>query len=76
MGWSQPATAGPMPEPRMGHSSAVVGHNIIVLGGFYFRKQDALRAGSMLKELFLGVLKVLDTESLTWSRLRVTGTPP
>ena len=78
MAWSSPETSGPSPTPRMGHVSEVVGTNLIVQGGFYFnsKQQRGMRLGSMLKDCYLNDLKVLDTESMTWSRLRISGTPP
>ena len=78
MAWTQPETSGPAPLPRMGHVAAVVGNNIMIQGGFYHdssRASDS-RMGSKLKECYLNDLRVLDTETLVWSRLRVSGVPP
>jgi host cell factor len=77
MAWTQPETSGPAPLPRMGHVATVVGTNVLIQGGFYYDKsQVSDKMGSRLKESYLNDLRVLDTESFVWSRLRVSGVPP
>jgi N-acetylneuraminic acid mutarotase len=80
MGWTQPETTGYLPVPRMGHTAVLIGTNILVQGGFYFdeekHRKSGMKMGSFLKDCYLNDLRVLDTETLVWSRLRVSGTPP
>jgi len=80
MAWMRPTTTGPEPTPRQGHCSILIGSNLIIHGG-YQHKEDSLKKaglaqGSVLKSSFQNDIKVLDTETFIWSRLRISGTPP
>jgi len=81
MAWSKPTTTGPAPCPRKGHCSILIGTNLVVHGGFWFNDENMKKAGgkhqgSALQECYLNDIRVLDTETFVWSRLRVSGTPP
>mmetsp|Transcript_8306 Transcript_8306/g.16388 ORF Transcript_8306/g.16388 Transcript_8306/m.16388 type:complete len:382 (+) Transcript_8306:23-1168(+) len=80
MAWTQPATSGPSPCPRMGHAACLVGNNLVIQGGFSYNerafKEAGTKMGSAMAECYLNDLRVLDTETFTWSRLRVSGVPP
>ena len=78
MAWTQPETSGPAPTPRMGHVASVIGNNILIQGGFCYDRtlpKDE-KIGSKLKDCYLNDLRVLDTETFVWSRLRIFGIPP
>jgi hypothetical protein len=51
-----------------------------VHGGFNFNeekiKNSMNKIGTTLQECYLNDIRVLDTETYIWSRLRVSGTPP
>ena len=54
---------------------------MVVHGGFWFNEEAMKKAGEKfqgqaLQECYLNDIRVLDTESYVWSRLRVSGTPP
>jgi len=78
--WNKAETTGPAPCPREGHAAILVGTNLVVHGGFNFDeptyKKENKKYGSYLQGCYLNDIRVLDTESLLWSRLRVSGTPP
>jgi Rab9 effector protein with kelch motifs len=78
--WSKPEVSGPAPLPRMGHSSIIVGPNMLVFGGFRYDdtiyKSNGTKHGTALQECYYNDIRVLDTETFVWSRLRVSGTPP
>lgn len=81
MAWSKPNTTGPAPCPRKGHCSILIGTNLVVHGGFWFSEENMKKAGgknqgSALQECYLNDIRVLDTETFVWSRLRVSGSPP
>lgn len=80
MAWTKPMVSGPEPSPRQGHSAILIGSNLIVHGGFKLRedklKKCGLAQGNVLRDSFLNDVRVLDTESFTWSRLRISGSPP
>jgi host cell factor len=90
MAWSRPnctgkrfliiSFLGPAPCPRKGHCSILIGTNLVVHGGFTFNeehmKKNVNRIGSALQECYLNDIRVLDTETFIWSRLRVSGSPP
>ena len=71
---------GPAPTQRMGHTALQIGTNLLIQGGFYFneetQKSGGMKQGSQLKSCYLNDLRILDTETFVWSRLRVSGTPP
>lgn len=71
---------GPVPCCRMGHAAILVGTNLVIQGGFKFEessyKQSGKEHGTYLQNCYLNDVRVLDTETLVWSRLRVSGTPP
>lgn len=51
MAWARPATSGPEPSPRKGHSAVLIGTNLIIHGGFYQNqeaKQSPQHAGTSL----------------------------
>ena len=81
MAWSKPNTSGPAPSPRKGHCAILIGSNLVIHGGFYFNEEHMKRAGggkqgTALQECYLNDIRVLDTETFIWARLRVSGTPP
>ena len=81
MAWNKPDTTGPAPSPRKGHCAILIGSNLVIHGGFYFNDEHMRRAGAgkqgtALQECYLNDIRVLDTESFIWARLRVSGTPP
>jgi hypothetical protein len=57
-----------------------VGTNLVVQGGFYFDeatyKHESKKYGNFVQGCYLNDIRVLDTETFLWSRLRVSGTPP
>ena len=81
MAWSKPECSGPAPCPRKGHCAILIGSNLVVHGGFWFNEEHMKKAGgahqgTALQECYLNDIRVLDTETFVWSRLRVSGTPP
>jgi hypothetical protein len=56
MVWSKLETSGSPPIARQGHASCVVGHNLIIQGGFYFDedsyKKKYSNYGSYIKVLY------------------------
>ena len=64
----------------MGHTAVQIGTNLLIQGGFFFdgevQKAAGLKQGSQLKSSYLNDLRILDTETFVWSRLRVSGSPP
>ena len=59
----------------------LIGSNLVVHGGFWFsseqmKKAGATSQGSALQECYLNDIRVLDTDTYIWSRLRVSGAPP
>lgn len=59
----------------------MIGTNLVVHGGFWFNDDNMKKAGgkaqgSALQECYLNDIRVLDSETYIWSRLRVSGTPP
>ena len=63
MVWSKLETTGTPPVPRQGHASCVVGHNLIIQGGFYFDEENYRKKldtyGTYLKVEFKIILVVL-----------------
>ncbi|TNV78497.1 hypothetical protein FGO68_gene5245 [Halteria grandinella] len=80
MAWQQPQTTGPEPSPRHGHSSILIGNNLVVHGGFKLKEDQlktcGLNQGGFVKASYLDDIRVLDTDSFIWSRLRISGSPP
>lgn len=80
MAWSRPNVSGPAPSPRQGHSSILIGNNLVVHGGFKLRedqlKNCGLNQGSAVNASYLNDIRVLDTDTFTWSRLRISDEPP
>lgn len=80
MAWFRPETSGPAPTPRQGHTSILIGNNLVVHGGFKIREEQlktcGLNQGGHVAASYLTDLRVLDTDTLTWSRLRISGEPP
>ena len=64
----------------MGHTAMQIGSNLLIQGGFFFdeeaQKSAGFKQGSQLRNCYLNDLRILDTETFVWSRLRVSGTPP
>ena len=64
----------------MGHTAMQIGSNLLIQGGFFFdeeaQKAAGFKQGSQLRNCYLNDLRILDTETFVWSRLRVSGTPP
>ena len=59
----------------------LIGSNLVVHGGFWFsdegmKKAGATSQGTALQECYLNDIRVLDTDTYIWSRLRVSGAPP
>ena len=80
MAWSKLETGGPSPIPRQGHASCVVGHNLIIQGGFSFDeekyKKNFNNYGTFLKSCYLNDIKLLDMKDNTWVQLKTNGQPP
>jgi len=80
MAWKRAAPSGPAPSPRQGHASILIGNNLIVHGGYKQQveqlKTAGLYMGTPLATSYLNDIRVLDTEQLVWSRLRISGYPP
>ena len=80
MAWNRPEASGPAPTPRQGHSSILIGNNLVVHGGFKLREDQlktcGLNSGSQVSASYLPDIRVLDTDTFTWSRLRISGEPP
>ena len=80
MAWTKPKTSGPAPCPRKGHCSILIGTNLVIHGGFNFTeeqmKKNPKKHGSTLAACYRNDIRVLDTETYVWSRLRVSGSPP
>ena len=78
--WNKLDTAGQPPVPRQGHASCVVGHNLIIQGGFYFDdekyKKSKNNYGTFLRSCYLNDIKLLDLKENTWVQLRTNGQPP
>ena len=57
MAWNKLDTIGPSPVARQGHASCVVGHNLIIQGGFTFDESKYKKShgnyGTYLKECYL-----------------------
>lgn len=64
----------------MGHTAMQIGSNLLIQGGFYFneeaQKAAGMKQGNQLRSCYLNDLRILDTDTYVWSRLRVSGTPP
>jgi host cell factor len=80
MAWFRPETSGPEPSPRQGHSSILIGNNLVVHGGFKLKEDQlktcGLNQGGTVAASYMSDIRVLDTDSFTWSRLRISGEPP
>lgn len=81
MAWSKPDTSGPAPCPRKGHCAILIGTNLVIHGGFNYDDEAVKKAGfknqgTALQDCYLNDIRVLDTETYVWSRLRVSGSPP
>lgn len=61
--WSQPRCRGTAPEPRYGHSAALVGNRVVIFGG-------------KGKETYFRDLHALDANSLTWYQGPSSGGAP
>lgn len=53
----------------------------MIHGGFHYNEENMKKAGyknqgTALQQCYLNDIRVLDTETYVWSRLRVSGTPP
>ena len=80
MAWKRANPSGPAPSPRQGHASILIGNNMIVHGGYKQKDSEIKKAGlcmgTPLSTSYLNDIRVLDTEQLVWSRLRISGIPP
>lgn len=80
MAWTEPTTSGPAPTPRMGHAALMANDQLIVHGGFYLppvaRKATSFTIGGVLHDSYLNDVRVLDVNTLVWSRMRTHGAPP
>ena len=56
------------PKARTGHSSIVVGKNLIIYGGYHIHK-----SGNEIKTEILCSIGILDTNTVTWSKPSVGG---
>lgn len=78
--WTQPKCNGPAPSPRQGHIAIQVQNNMIVQGGFCFeeekQKAAGFKQGSTLRDCYYNDIRILDTETFNWTRLRISGQPP
>ena len=68
MGWSVGVCSGEPPSQREGHTSSVVGAQIVVFGGAGLDVED--------RPVNLNDLHILDTERMAWSRPVVSGRVP
>jgi N-acetylneuraminic acid mutarotase len=70
MTWLRPRTAGRPPSMRYNHTTSLLPDGrILVFGGYVAGK-------SVKKPLYLDDVRELDTETMVWSRPRVTGSYP
>ena len=80
MAWFKPECSGPAPTPRQGHSSILIGNNLVIHGGFKMNTEQiktcGLNMGSAVSSSYMSDIRVLDTDTYTWSRLRISGEPP
>jgi hypothetical protein len=80
MAWQRCEPSGPAPTPRAGHAAILIGTNLVIHGGFCMKSDDiktcGLKLGTPTASSYLNDLRVLDTETLVWSRLRISGSPP
>ena len=80
MAWQRPECSGPAPTPRQSHSSILIGNNLVIHGGFKLKaselKNCGLNQGSLVQSSYLDDMRVLDTDTFVWSRLRISGLPP
>lgn len=79
MAWSKPSTTGVGPSARMGHVAVQVSSNyLLIQGGFHFdpAKKATMHLGSVLDSSYLNDLRMLDTDTMAWSQLWISGTPP
>ena len=66
--WERPATEGPVPEARGGHTASLVGTDLIIFGGHYY--------GGDGKFVYLGDTCVLDMTTNMWHKVRTGGDEP
>jgi len=45
MAWSRPTATGPAPAPRQGHSSILIGNNLVIHGGFKLKQEQMASCG-------------------------------
>ena len=80
MAWQRTQTSGPEPTARQGHASVLIGNNLVIHGGFCLRieelKKAGLKQGTPTQQSYISDIRVLDTDSFVWSRLRISGSPP
>ncbi len=80
MAWTKAETSGPAPSPRQGHAAILIGNNLVIQGGFCLKaaelKTADLLRGTPVVSSYLNDIRVLDTDTLVWSRLRISGAPP
>ena len=66
--WERPATEGPVPEARGGHTACLVGTDLIIFGGHYY--------GGDGKFVYLSDTCVLDMTTNMWHKVRTGGDEP
>lgn len=80
MAWQRPFCSGPAPTPRQGHASILIGNNLVIHGGFKLMEQQlktcGLNQGGYVASSYHDDIRVLDTDTFVWSRLRISGLPP
>lgn len=80
MAWQMTQTSGPEPSARQGHAAILIGNNLVIHGGFCLRadelKKAGLKQGTPTQQSYISDIRVLDTDTLVWSRLRISGSPP
>ncbi|KAK4402271.1 Kelch domain-containing protein 3 [Sesamum angolense] len=65
--WILPSVRGNGPEPREGHSAALIGKRLFIFGGC---------GKSVDSEIYYDDLYILNTETFSWKRVVPSGTPP
>lgn len=63
--WSAPAISGDVPRPRRGHSTNVIGDNLLLFGG-----QD------MVTSILENDVRVLNARTLQWAKRSLSGEVP
>ncbi|KAD2805962.1 hypothetical protein R6Q59_027963 [Mikania micrantha] len=67
--WMTPYVRGEGPEAREGHSAALIGKRLFIFGG-------CGKSIDTLVEEYFDDLYILNTETMVWKRMAITGIPP